>query len=438
MYAFAERLRGLWHHALVSGATVDTAGSKPSRDRGKDAVIKSKPAPRSPATARRRDRRRVRLITAAGFLVLAVAWLIGYFRAGADILPRVPRVLPEADRVEQKGDVYYGYAAEDELIGYAGVSDAVGYAGPIQMLVGVNLAGEIIGIEVIEHRETPSFFAMLQDEAFLEQFLGRDYTHTLRLGEDLDAVSGATISSEAVARAVREQTRALGNDPIGAQVPPSPEPIQFGAPEILLIALFVVAYFGHRTRNSQAKKWIRRGTLAAGVIGLGFIFNQPLTVAHFISLLSGYWPDWHTNLYWFLLLGGILFVTTAQAKNPYCSWFCPFGAVQEGLGKVSGAKLYRPRKLHTRLQWFQRALVLSAVIVGLVYRQPGAVSYEPFGTLFDFTGSTFLWVLLALVLLTSFLVSRPFCNYLCPMNPIVDFIGENRRWGEGMLRKVRQ
>jgi polyferredoxin len=176
--------------------------------------------------------------------------------------------------------------------------------------------------------------------------------------------------------------------------------------------------------------------LATGVIILGFIYNKPLTVANFVSLLSGYWPDWHTNLYWFLLLGGLLFVTTAQGKNPYCSWFCPFGAVQEGLAKISGAKLYRPRSLHYPLKWAQRGLAYAAILLGLALRQPGGVSYEPFGTLFDFTGTGPQWVLLVLVLLTSFLIYRPFCTFLCPMDPIVDYIGESRRIVQSGWRKV--
>lgn len=390
--------------------------------------------------ARQRKKRIDRIISVAAFVAIAAAWLFGYFRAGSDIAPRVPQVLASAERVEQRGSVFYGYASDDgneTLVGYAGTGEATGYAGPIQVLVGVDTEGQIVGVQVLEHRETPGFFRRLYEQTFFEQFLGRNYASNLSLGGDLDAVSGATISSEAVARAIREEVRALGSGPIGAEVPAASEPIQFGAPEVLLIALYTAGYVGHRSRNPKGKRWVRRGTLAAGAIGLGFMYNKPLTVANFISLLSGYWPDWHTNLYWFLLLGGVLFVTTAQAKNPYCSWFCPFGAVQEGLGRIGGAKLFYPRRWRSHLQWFQRGLALSAIVLGLALRQPGPASYEPFGTLFEFTGHWAQWVLLAMVLLGSLVVLRPFCNYLCPLDPIVDYIGEGRRLAQDTVRKVR-
>jgi polyferredoxin len=64
----------------------------------------------------------------------------------------------------------------------------------------------------------------------------------------------------------------------------------------------------------------------------------------------------------------------------------------------------------------------------LAFRQPAAASYEPFGTLFDLTGSWPQWVLLVLVLLASLVIHRPFCNYLCPLDPVVGYIGEIRRW----------
>lgn len=388
----------------------------------------------------RRDRRLERILALVALAGLLVSWLFGYFQSSNNTAAKVPTVLPGAERIERRGDVYFGYtegSTSGELVGYAGTGQATGYAGPIDVLVGVDRAGAIIGVAILEHRETPGFFRRLPEVGFFRQFLGKDYRSDLRLAQDLDAASGATVSSAAVARAVREEARALAAGPIGAQVPPSREPVQFGAPEALLIALYLVGYFGHRSKLPNAKRWIRRATLIAGVVGLGFLYNKPLTLANVVSLFAGYWPDWHTHLYWFLLLGGILLVTTAQGKNPYCSWFCPFGAVQEGLGRIGGAKVFRPRRWHQRLKWLQRGLALGAILLGLALRQPGAVSFEPFGTLFDFTGSTAQWILLVVVLLASLVVVRPFCNYLCPLDPVVEYVGEGRRWAQTTIRKVR-
>jgi len=102
---------------------------------------------------------------------------------------------------------------------------------------------------------------------------------------------------------------------------------------------------------------------------------------------------------------------------------------------ISVAKAYQPRKLYSKLRWVQRSLAFTAIALGLALRQPGAASYEPFGTLFNLEGSWPQWVLLILVLFGSLIVYRPFCNYLCPLDPVVDYIGEVRRWVKNLWHR---
>jgi uncharacterized protein with FMN-binding domain len=380
-----------------------------------------------------------RLLALSAVFLLAVAWIYGWATSGQDAVPFVSDVLPGASQIERTNGIYAGYRMDADgsrhLVGYAGVGEASGYGGPVRMMVGVDPSGEIIGVKVVEQRETPGFFRLLPRADFFGAFLNRSVSDPLQLGQDIDAVSGATLSSEGVAAAVHRAASQIAADRLNVPVPAQPFHINFGIPEVTILALYVTGYLGHRTRKRTWKRWIRRATLLVGAVVLGFLYNKPWTLANVISLLSGYWPDWHTNLYWFLLIGGILFVTTAQGKNPYCSWFCPFGAVQEGLARLTDAKLYRPRSLHRPLKWIQRGLAFTAIALGLALRQPGAFSYEPFGALFDLQGESLVFLLLALVLFGSLLVYRPFCSYLCPLDPVVELIGEGRRWGKDLRRR---
>lgn len=386
---------------------------------------------------RQRQAKRQRLITFGALILLVAAWLYGFAARGIDYTPFVPNVLPGAARIERKGDLFVGYAG-DQLIGYAGVGTAQGYGGPLSVMVGINEQGAIIGVQVISNKETPGFFRLLKNTRFLDQFVKLGYQNEFVIGRDLDGASSATLSSEGVANSVRQAVRALTVSELGKTPPLDQRPIHFGVPEVTLIALFAVGYVVHRSHHRQIKQWGRWATLLVGMVVLGFIFNKPFTLANVISFLSGFWPDWQTNLYWFLLLGGIVLVTSAQGKNPYCSWFCPFGAVQETLGKLTGAKLYRPRRLDAILLWLQRGLAFGAIVLGLAFRQPGAASYEPFGTLFNLNGTWPQWALLILVLLGSLVVYRPFCNYLCPLDPVVDYIGEIRRWVKSTWQQLRK
>jgi hypothetical protein len=387
---------------------------------------------------RQKKVRRTRMVLVGSFVLAMVAWLFGYFTSGVEVLPLVADVLPEAARVESDGRIFVGYNENDQVIGYAASGSAPGYAGPIELLVGINIEGEVVGAKLIQQRESPSFFRLIQDAGLVGQLVEKPITSNFQVGQGLDAVSGATLSAEGVAAAAREALRLAARDGLEAPLPPEKKTIKFGWPEISLIGLYAAGYIGHKIRNGKWKNRIRWGTLLSGMIILGFIYTAPFTIAQVISFLSGYWPDWQSNLYWYILLGGILFVTTVDAKNPYCSWFCPFGAFQETVAKLTNAKLYKPRKFREALSWIQRGLAFTAVLLGLAFRKPGVVSFEPFATLFDVKGSILQWVFLIIIVLASLLMYRPFCNYLCPIDPTVDLISETRRWVIEVWNKWRK
>lgn len=372
-----------------------------------------------------------RILAAAAIVSVIAAWFIG------GVINRPPqrdctRVLVEATNCLQVDhDTYEGYMSHEDgtetLVGWARVESSTGYAGPVSTMVGVSPAGEILGVFVVEQTETPSFFARLEEKEFFAVFVGKSAASPFRLGEDVDGVTRATITSQAVVTAVREASYTLAETKVGLDVTREATPIRFGIPEITLIALYVAGYFGHQ-RKFKYKKALRWGTMLVGVVVLGFVYNLPLTIAHFNSLLLGYWPDWHTNIYWYLLIGGILFVATVDGKNPYCQWFCPFGAAQECLGAIGGAKVWHPGRWRNSLQWAQRGLAWLAIVLGLLLRNPGVSSYEIFGALFSFEGIGVQWIILVVILLLSLFVRRPWCGFLCPIDPITSLIAATRRW----------
>lgn len=355
------------------------------------------------------------------------AWIYGYFTSGTEILPLVPEVIPGASRVEDRGEYYLARDENGDVVGYAAVGEAPGYCGPMETLVGVSPEGNILGVQVIDHCESPGFFRLIASQGFTDQFTGLDYDQTLVIGQDLDAVSGATLSAEGIASSAREARRKLAGGVFDSPLPPERKRIKFGWPEVSILLLYAAGYIGHKLRGKW-KRRIRWGTLLTGMVVVGFIYTMPITIGQLIAFLSGYWPDWHHNLYWYFLLGGILFITTVDAKNPYCSWFCPFGAYQETLAQVTQAPIYKPRKWREAFTWLQRGLAWLALVLGLALRNPGVAGFEPFATLFDLRGTVVQWVFLGVVTIASLIMYRPFCNYLCPIDPAVDFIGEMRRW----------
>jgi NosR/NirI family transcriptional regulator, nitrous oxide reductase regulator len=81
-----------------------------------------------------------------------------------------------------------------------------GYDGPIKMLVGMDTKGILTRIIVTDHREPYGYFSVELPE-FARQFEGKDIRDRFRVGEDIDAISRATISVTSASRAVRNSAR---------------------------------------------------------------------------------------------------------------------------------------------------------------------------------------------------------------------------------------
>ena len=76
-----------------------------------------------------------------------------------------------------------------------------GYVDEISMLVGVSNDGKVTGLQIRDMAETPGLGRRaLTDWRFLAQFLNN--TGDAEVGSNIDALSGATVTSKAVARGI--------------------------------------------------------------------------------------------------------------------------------------------------------------------------------------------------------------------------------------------
>jgi hypothetical protein len=385
-----------------------------------------------------RTRRVDRAAAAGAVATLVVAWLVGAALSREDITPFLGEALPDADRFERLAGDTFAASRGEERLGYVAAGHGAGYGGPITVAVAVDDEGVVRGTTIVAHRETPSFFGRVARSGLRERLAGKVYVEPFELDVDVDGVTGATATSRALAEAVRSGSRRVATERLGRTLPePVPPPVRFGAPEIAVLALYAVGFVGQRRRLRfrTALRWV---TLLTGLFVLGFWLNVPLTISKVSSFLLGFWPQWQTNLYWYLLMGGILFIATVDNKNGYCAWFCPFGAAQECMAVIGGARLSVPRKHRRRLVWIHRGLAWLALMLAFLLRNPGVSSYEVFGALFAFTGSTVLFALLGIVLVVSLFVKRPWCRFLCPLDPVYDVVRLGRTWALEQWSRTRR
>src|SRR5215468_5123949 len=83
-----------------------------------------------------------------------------------------------------------------------------GYDGPIKMLVGVDTNGILTGVLVAEHHEPYGYFSV-EPPKFAQQFKGKDIRDPFKVGADVDAVSGASITINSSSRAIRNGARRI-------------------------------------------------------------------------------------------------------------------------------------------------------------------------------------------------------------------------------------
>jgi electron transport complex protein RnfG len=117
-------------------------------------------------------------------------------------------VIPGATKMEQvqKEDmmIYMGLDDQGNRKGISFKATGSGFDGPIEIMVGYNPGeGKLLGIEILSMSETPGLGARIKEEAFTNQFKGKSADDKFIAKEDVQAISGATISSTAVANAIK-------------------------------------------------------------------------------------------------------------------------------------------------------------------------------------------------------------------------------------------
>jgi len=92
---------------------------------------------------------------------------------------------------------------DEGICGYSAAVSPSGFGGPINLMVGMDSAGTVVGVDVVSMSETTGLGSKTGGAEFLSQFVGA--TGDVKV----DAISGASISSNAVADGVRSVTNNL-------------------------------------------------------------------------------------------------------------------------------------------------------------------------------------------------------------------------------------
>jgi electron transport complex protein RnfG len=115
--------------------------------------------------------------------------------------------IPEGSNIKEVNAGYDG----DKIVGYTVRITAKGFHGAIDMVVGISVEGKLGGIKILSHTETAGLGANINKDAFKGQFIGKPIDKPLEVvkggvssGNQIDAITGATLSSKGVTNGVNE------------------------------------------------------------------------------------------------------------------------------------------------------------------------------------------------------------------------------------------
>jgi electron transport complex protein RnfG len=109
--------------------------------------------------------------------------------------------------------IYRAFAGGAPAAALFAVTAPGGYAGPIRVLLGIDVTGNVTGVRILEHRETPGLGDGIEPARsdWVYQFDGRSLIDPtvenweLRVdGGEFDQLTGASVTPRAVVKAIRE------------------------------------------------------------------------------------------------------------------------------------------------------------------------------------------------------------------------------------------
>ena len=130
-------------------------------------------------------------------------------RSMAGEIESLQSLIPDADSfepvsdsaIDEAGSVKEVFAGKsgDAVVGYTIKVTANGYGGVVEMMVGINDSHEIAGVDILTQTETPGLGTKITEDNFRDQFVGLSTDGSVTV----DAIAGATVSSDAVNQGVR-------------------------------------------------------------------------------------------------------------------------------------------------------------------------------------------------------------------------------------------
>lgn len=284
--------------------------------------------------------------------------------------------------------------------------EIMGFGGNTPLEITIN-NGKVESVMPLPNAETPEFFNKVKESGLFSRWTG--LTVEEALNTKVDAVSGATLSSNAVIRNVKAglhyfakspQEQALATD---SSLHVSPK----------LICTILVILMG-----SLLPFWVhfphyREVQLLLNVIVLGLWSGSFISYSLLVNYLANGMNLYASLIPALLLIVAFLFPLFGKQSH-YCTWLCPLGSLQELMGRSVKRKLKISPRTLAWLNRFHDGLWMVLMLLmwsGVCFEW---MDYELF-TAFLFRQASWIVIGMAIAfVLLSCVVMRPYCRFVCP------------------------
>lgn len=305
--------------------------------------------------------------------------------------------------------------------------DVQGYGGPVPLRIHVSKDGVVAAIEAEPNAETPDFFN--QAKSLLTRWQGKTIDGAMAETDKVDAVSGATFSSNAIianmqrglAYANRHAAQSkAADDASGAILEGSGFSSASGWTIGGIAALIVVLLGAIVPLFYKSRRW-HTVQLVLNVVVLGLWTGTFVSFTLLMRLFSGglSLAALATLAAPLLMVVVALFYPLAGKPGHYCAHVCPFGSAQELAGKLTRRKLRVPVRLNKALNMFRTVLWAVLMVLLLTGTWAAWIDYELFTAFLYSSASVWVVVLAVLFLVLSVWVPRPYCRYVCPTGTLL-------------------
>ncbi len=187
----------------------------------------------------------------------------------------------------------------------------------------------------------------------------------------------------------------------------------------LALLATLLAGFAFRSKHYKIARYL---LLLIALIYLGFYSGGcPCMISSFqnlVLMLLGEPVAW-LSLVWIV---GLLLLTYFFGKI-WCGWVCHLGALQEFIFRPNlSTQLLKPgvQTAFKVIQW----TALAALLIQLIITRTNLfIKIDPFKVAFNlFSSNTTGYVLLAIMLISSLFIYRPFCRAICPVGLVLGWV----------------